>query len=80
MSNNARALWLGLTRRDGSSRVPGDGHTRRYYQQLTRLSSAFALTADVAMFVLGGALKRRERLSARLGDILSQPVPRARPR
>ncbi len=28
--------------------------------------------ADVAMLVLGGDLKRREKLSARLGDILSQ--------
>jgi acyl-CoA dehydrogenase len=69
-SNEARALWMGLT---GARFVgaPGDRHTRRYYQQLTRLSSAFAYAADVAMFVLGGALKRRERLSARLGDILS---------
>jgi acyl-CoA dehydrogenase len=71
ISNFVRALWLGLTRAR-SVRVPGDGNTRRYYQQLTRLSSAFALSADMAMFVLGGALKRRERLSARLGDILSQ--------
>lgn len=69
--NKARALWLGLT---GARfvRVPGDAHTRRYYRQLTRLSSAFAFAADVAMFVLGDALKRRERLSARLGDVLSQ--------
>ena len=69
-SNKARALWMGLT---GAHLVgaPGDQHTRRYYQQLTRLSSGFAYAADVAMFVLGGALKRRERLSARLGDILS---------
>ena len=52
--------------------MPGDAHTRRYYQQLTRFSSGFALLADVAMLVLGGSLKRRERLSARLGDILSQ--------
>jgi acyl-CoA dehydrogenase len=52
--------------------APGGPHTRRYFQQLTRLSSAFAFAADVAMFVLGGSLKRRERLSARLGDILSQ--------
>ena len=69
-SNKARALWMGLT---GAHLVgaPGDQHTRRYYQQLTRLSSGFAYAADVAMFVLGGALKRRERLSARLGDVLS---------
>lgn len=71
LSNKARASWMGLT---GARLVltPGDRDTRRYYQQLTRLSSAFAWASDVAMFVVGGALKRRERLSARLGDILSQ--------
>jgi len=69
-SNKARAFWMGLT---GARlvRTPGDRHTKRYYQQLTRLSAAFAWTADVSMFLLGGSLKRRERLSARLGDILS---------
>ncbi|HSN42251.1 MAG TPA: acyl-CoA dehydrogenase [Burkholderiales bacterium] len=71
VSNKARALWLGLTRAR-FVRAPGDAHTRRYYRQLTRFSSAFALAADVAMLALGGALKRRERLSARLGDILSE--------
>ena len=71
VSNSARTLWLGLTRGRLLS-VPGDRHTRRYYQQLTRISSGFALAADFAMLVMGGALKRRERLSARLGDILSQ--------
>jgi len=69
-SNQARAFWMGLTSARFVS-APGDRHTRRYYQQLTRLSAAFAWTADVAMFLLGGSLKRRERLSARLGDILS---------
>jgi acyl-CoA dehydrogenase len=44
---------------------------RRYYQQLSRYSSAFAVLGDASMLVLGGSLKRRERLSARLGDILS---------
>ncbi len=44
----------------------------RYYRQLSRFSSAFAVFADTAMLVLGGSLKMRERLSARLGDILSQ--------
>ncbi|MGH8616119.1 MAG: acyl-CoA dehydrogenase [Burkholderiales bacterium] len=71
ISNFARALWMGLTRGTCVLNVPGDGRTRRYYRQFTRLSSAFALAADLSMFVLGGALKRRERLSARLGDILS---------
>jgi acyl-CoA dehydrogenase len=70
VSNAARAVWLGLT---GARLVwvPGDRHVRRYFQQITRLSAAFALMADVAMLLLGGTLKRRERLSARLGDILS---------
>ena len=45
--------------------------TRRYYQQLTRFSSAFAFLADISMLVMGGELKRREKLSARLGDILA---------
>jgi acyl-CoA dehydrogenase len=69
-SSKARAFWMGLTGARFVS-APGDRHTKRYYQQMTRLSAAFAWTADVAMFLLGGALKRRERLSARLGDILS---------
>ena len=58
--------------RAGGRRRP---RTRRYYQQLTRFSAAFAFLADVSMGVLGGALKRKEKLSARLGDILSLPVP-----
>ena len=36
---------------------------KRYYQQLSRCSAAFALLADTSMLVLGGSLKRRERLS-----------------
>ena len=71
VGNLVRVLVLGLTRAC-FIRVPGDAHTRRYYRQLTRFAAGFALLADAAMFVLGGSLKRRERLSARLGDILSQ--------
>ena len=62
LSNFVRALFLGFTKAIFSP-APGDQHTKRYYQKLTRFA---------AMFVLGGSLKRRERLSARLGDILSQ--------
>ncbi|RMH42304.1 MAG: acyl-CoA dehydrogenase [Gammaproteobacteria bacterium] len=50
---------------------PVEGSVGRYCQQLTRMSSALALLTDVAMGVLGGELKRKERLSARLGDLLS---------
>jgi acyl-CoA dehydrogenase len=69
-SNKARAFWMGLTGARFVS-APGDRHTQRYYRQLTRMSAAYALTVDISMFLLGGSLKRRERLSARLGDILS---------
>lgn len=71
VSNAARALFHGLTGARFAS-APGDRDTRRYYQQLTRLSAAFAFSADIAMLILGGQLKRRERISARLGDVLSQ--------
>ncbi len=69
-SNTARSLWLGITGGEGVS-VPGPLETRRYLQMMTRFSSAFALLSDVSMFVIGGSLKRREKISARLGDILS---------
>jgi len=70
VSNAARSLWLGLTGGEGVN-VPGTEDTRRYLQQMTRFSSAFALLSDVSMFVIGGSLKRKEKISARLGDILS---------
>lgn len=51
--------------------APVSGETADYYRQLSRMSRALAVTADVAMLTLGGELKRREMLSARLGDVLS---------
>jgi acyl-CoA dehydrogenase len=72
VSNTVRTLVMGLT---GSHfvHVPDAvaPSTRRYYQQLTRFSAALAFLADVSMGSLGGALKRKETLSARLGDVLS---------
>ena len=70
LSNALRALFLGFTAAR-FARVPGGSHTRRYYQQLTRMSAAFAFVADVAMLLLGGTLKRKEKLSGRLADIIS---------
>ena len=71
VNRGVRALTLGLTGgRMASS--PVDGPSRRYFQQLERMSAALAFTSDVTMAVLGGELKRKERLSARLGDVLSQ--------
>lgn len=61
-------LGLGLGRFE---RVPGDTLSQGYFRALNRQAAAFALLADLSMMLLGGALKRRERLSARLGDVLS---------
>ncbi|EGT4489155.1 acyl-CoA dehydrogenase [Cronobacter malonaticus] len=70
-SNLVRSFWLGLT--NGlTSRSPTRDATRRYYQHINRLSASLALLSDMSMAVLGGSLKRRERISARLGDVLSQ--------
>lgn len=71
LGNIARTLWRGITH-GRLSRSPLPGPTKRYFQYLNWLSSAFALSADLALMTLGGALKRRERLSARLGDLLSE--------
>src|SRR5215510_14851572 len=52
--------------------APDAGNATQFYRQLSRYSSAFALCADMALLTLGGALKRKEMLSARFGDILSE--------
>jgi acyl-CoA dehydrogenase len=72
LSNALRAFWHGLT---GSrfARLPAEAapETARYYQRATHLSAAFAFLADISMLVMGGALKRKEKISGRLGDVLS---------
>ena len=52
--------------------APDTGAAMRFYQKMSGYSSAFALTADAALLVLGGDLKREEMLSARFGDIVSE--------
>jgi acyl-CoA dehydrogenase len=70
--NGFRTLWHGLTGSHTVSVPDVAPETRRYYQQLTRFSAAFAYIADISMMVMGGDLKRKEKLSARMGDILAQ--------
>jgi acyl-CoA dehydrogenase len=62
-----RSWTFGLT-----APAPDAGDATGFYRQLSRYSSAFALAADLALLTLGGALKRKEMLSARFGDILSE--------
>lgn len=71
LKNFWRTLFHGLTA-GFFIRAPSRGPTRRYYKKLTRMSAAFALVADMALMMLGGSLKRKEKLSGRLGDVLSQ--------
>jgi acyl-CoA dehydrogenase len=70
ISNAVRSFILGLTSAR-FTRVPDTGATRRYFQHVNRYSASFALATDVAMLALGGYLKKKETLSARLGDVLS---------
>jgi len=70
LSNAARALFLGLTKAK-FVKAPVNNQASYYYRQLTRFSSAFAIVADVSMLILGGELKRKEKLSGRLADVLS---------
>jgi len=52
--------------------APGAGKTASIYKRMSRFAAAFALTADIALLTLGGSLKRKEMLSGRLGDVLSE--------
>ena len=52
--------------------APDASDATRFYRQLSRYAAGFALAADLALLTLGGALKRKEMLSARFGDILSE--------
>jgi len=70
MSNVVRTLWIGLTSAR-LLRTPGQGVTNYYYRQLVRMSSSFALMTDACVALLGGSLKRREKISGRLADALS---------
>lgn len=71
--NGLRALGHGLSgARLARVDADVDAAARGHYRQLTRVAAAFAFSADVALLLLGGSLKRRELLSARLGDVLAQ--------
>lgn len=69
ISTKLRALFLSLSA-GWCVRAP-EGAGRRYYQYLTRYSSALAFASEVSMLFIGSDLKRREKISARLGDVLS---------
>ena len=68
--NAARSLILGLSFGKFAV-VPHDRKTAKYYKKLSRYSAALAFISDISMLTLGGKLKQKEHISARLGDVLS---------
>ncbi|MCC7199785.1 MAG: acyl-CoA dehydrogenase [Gammaproteobacteria bacterium] len=69
-SNAVRSLVMAATL-SRFAKTPVSGPTARFYQHVGRFSASFAFATDVAMLSLGGYLKKKESLSARLGDVLS---------
>ena len=70
ISNAVRSFIMAITFAR-FRKVPESGPTRRYYQHIDRFSASFAFATDLAMLTLGGYLKKKESISARLGDVLS---------
>ena len=64
LGNGARSFLLGLT-----NAYLAKGCSAR--RSMMRLSAALAFSTELVLTVVGGQLKRRERISARLGDALS---------
>lgn len=72
VSNLIRTLTYGVTGGHFIFASSKDKTVKKYERQLTRMSAGLAVVADACLILFGGSLKRRERISARLGDILSQ--------
>jgi len=70
ISNAVRSFIMAITFAR-FRKVPESGPTRRYFQHIDRFSASFAFATDLAMLTLGGYLKKKESISARLGDVLS---------
>jgi acyl-CoA dehydrogenase len=70
VTNLCRAFIYGIS---GShlAESPLPGRMSTYYKRLGQMSAAFAVTADLALMILGGAFKRKEKLSGRFADALS---------
>jgi acyl-CoA dehydrogenase len=71
-SNKIRTLLHGLTDAAFVTAPSCPEAVKPYYKQLTRMSTAFAFVTDALLLSLRGELKRRERQSARMADIVSQ--------
>ncbi len=68
--NVFRSALFGLTGGLGAG-APVKGPSRKYFRQLSRLSTNFAVLSDAAMATLGGGLKRHEKITGRLADAVA---------
>jgi acyl-CoA dehydrogenase len=66
-----RATWRAWSFGVGAP-APTAGEATGYFKQLGRYAAAFALSVDMALLTLGGALKRKEMISGRFADILCE--------
>jgi acyl-CoA dehydrogenase len=69
--SNAVRSFVGAVTLSRIVTAPLRGPTTRYFEHINRFSASFAFATDIAMLSLGGYLKKKENLSARLGDVLS---------
>lgn len=68
-ANMTKSLVFDFT--DGFGTRTPKSRVKRYYQLIHRYSANLAFMSDFAMAIMGGGLKRKEKISARLGDMLS---------
>ena len=69
-SNKMRSFGYGLSR-GWLAAGTGRGLIKKHSRTIEHLSAAFALLADITLFSLGGGLKRKEMLSGRFADVMS---------
>ena len=71
VKNIARSFTFGWSGGRLAATPNPDISVAPYYQKLARFSSSLSMTADFALLILGGGLKRKEKLSGRFADVLS---------
>jgi acyl-CoA dehydrogenase len=71
IANIWRSWFHGLTGGAFAS-APTDSRLKTYYRELSRYSANLAVASEISLGILGGKLKFKESLSARLGDVLAE--------
>lgn len=68
--NKMRSFSYGISR-GWLATGNGRGIIKKYSRRIEHLSASFAWLADITLFLLGGDLKRKEMLSGRFADVMS---------